>query len=149
MCIALPQNLTRSRATRFARSSLSIAAAMVLVVAAAIGALAIPAAHAGQTVTVTMTDEPARFVPQDLKIKAGTTVEWKNTGATLHSVTADPTKAQVASHVSLPKGAKVFDSGFMPPGATYSQTFTVPGVYKYICIPHEANGMIGEVDVTK
>jgi plastocyanin len=76
-------------------------------------------------------------------------VVWKNTGATLHSVTADPSKAQTASHVSLPKGAKEFDSGFMPPGATFSQTFTIPGEYKYICIPHEQNGMIGEVEVKK
>jgi plastocyanin len=149
MSIVSPRNLTRSRINRFARSRPSIAAAMLLATAAAIGAVAISAARAGQTATVTMTDEPARFVPEELHIKVGTTVVWKNTGATLHSVTADPSKAQVASHVSLPKGAKEFDSGFMPPGATYSQTFTVPGEYKYICIPHEANGMIGEVEVKK
>jgi plastocyanin len=149
MPIVSPCNLTHSRIVRFARSRMSIAAAMLLAIAAATGAIAIPTARAGQTVTVTMTDEPARFVPQDIKIKVGTKVEWKNTGATLHTVTFDPSLAQVKSHVSLPKGVKPFDSGFMPPGATYSQTFTVPGEYKYICIPHEANGMIGEVDVKK
>ena len=142
-------NLTRSRTARFVRLRPSAAAAMLLAMAGAIGAAAIPAAHAGPTATVTMTDEPARFVPQELHIKVGTTVVWKNTGATIHSVTADASKAQVASHVSLPKGAKEFDSGFMPPGATYSQTFTVPGEYKYICIPHEGTGMIGEVEVKK
>jgi plastocyanin len=149
MYIVSPCNLTLSRIARWACLRSPVGAAMVLAMVGAIGAAAIPAAYAGPTVTVTMTDEPARFVPQDLHIKAGTTVVWKNTGATLHSVTADPSKAQVASHVSLPKGAKEFDSGFMPPGATYSQTFTVPGEYKYICIPHEGTGMIGEVDVTK
>jgi plastocyanin len=149
MPIVSPCNLTLSRIARFLRLRPSVAAATFLAMAAAIGAAAIPAAHAGQTVTVTMTDEPARFVPQDLKIKVGTTVVWKNTGATLHSVTADASKAQVPSHVSLPKGAKEFDSGFMPPGATFSQTFTVPGEYKYICIPHEGTGMIGEVEVKK
>lgn len=125
-----------------------VSVAMLIAITAAIG-IAISPSYAGKTVTVTMTDEPARFVPQDLHIKVGTTVVWKNTGATLHSVTADPSKAQVAAHVSLPKGAKEFDSGFMPPGATFSHTFTVPGEYKYICIPHEQNGMLGEVDVTK
>lgn len=125
-----------------------VSVAMLVAITAAIG-IAISPSYAGKTVTVTMTDEPARFVPEDIHIKVGTTVVWKNTGATLHSVTADPSKAQVASHISLPKGAKEFDSGFMPPGATFSHTFTVPGEYKYICIPHEQNGMLGEVDVTK
>lgn len=126
----------------------SVSVAILVAIAAAIG-LAFSPSYAGKTATVTMTDEPARFVPQNLHIKAGTTVVWKNTGAALHSVTFDPSKAQVASHVSLPKGAKPFDSGFMPPGATYSHTFTIPGEYKYICIPHEQTGMVGEVDVTK
>ncbi len=98
---------------------------------------------------MTMTDEPAKFVPEKVKIEAGATVVWKNTGATIHTVAAVASKAQVASHVSLPEGAKEFDSGLMAPGGTYSQTFTVPGTYKYICIPHERDGMIGEVDVTK
>ncbi|QBQ54317.1 plastocyanin/azurin family copper-binding protein [Nitrosococcus wardiae] len=32
----------------------------------------------------------------------------------------------------------------MPPGGTYRHTFTVPGTYRYFCIPHEAQGMMGE-----
>jgi plastocyanin len=143
-----PSNPTRLRSIRLPHPGASVAVALA-VMAAAITFSRIPVASAGATTTVTMTDEPARFVPEKLKIKVGTTVEWKNTGATLHSVTADATKAQVPAHVSLPKGAKEFDSGFMPPGATFSQTFTVPGDYKYVCIPHEKNGMIGELDVTK
>jgi plastocyanin len=149
MHIASTRNLTLRSKIDPGREMLYRTVAVAIAITAAIGAVAIPAAAGGNTVTVTMTDEPARFVPEDLHIKVGTTVVWKNTGATLHSVTADPSKAQVKSHVSLPKGAKEFDSGFMPPGATFSQTFTVPGEYKYICIPHEATGMLGEVDVKK
>jgi plastocyanin len=149
MYILSPRSLTRSRIAHVVRSRALIAAVAFLATTVAIGAAEIPWAHAGATATVTMTDEPARFVPEELKIKVGTTVEWKNTGATLHSVTADASQAQVKSHVSLPKGAKPFDSGFMPPGATFSHTFTVPGEYKYICIPHEQNGMLGEVEVKK
>jgi plastocyanin len=144
-----PSNLARPRVIFLPRAGASLTVALAVMAAAAITFGRVPVAHAGATATVTMTDEPARFVPEDLKVKVGTTVEWKNTGATLHSVTADASKAQVPAHVSLPKGAKEFDSGFMPPGATFSQTFTVPGEYKYICIPHEKNGMIGEVEVTK
>jgi plastocyanin len=51
--------------------------------------------------------------------------------------------------VVLPSGAKPFDSGFMPPGQTFDYAFTTPGVYKYTCVPHEKDGMKGEIDVTK
>ncbi len=106
-------------------------------------------AAAGKTVVVTMTDEPPTYVPQKLKIKEGTTVTWKNTGKTLHDVTTEANMVQNKSDVELPKGAKPFDSGFMPPGASWSYTFTVPGHYKYACIPHEKGHMVGEVTVTR
>lgn len=104
---------------------------------------------AGQTVVVTMTDKPPAYVPPKLTVKVGTTVLWKNTGQALHDVTTDASKAQNKSDVSLPPGAKPFDSGFMPPGTSWSYTFAVPGKYKYACIPHEKDHMIGEVTVTK
>ncbi len=104
---------------------------------------------AGKTVVVTMTDKPPTYVPEKLTIKVGTTVEWKNNAKTLHDVTTDADSAQNASDVALPPGAKPFDSGFMPPGASWSYTFTVPGHYKYVCIPHEKDHMIGEATVTK
>ena len=48
------------------------------------------AAHAASTiVTVTMTDKPPTYCQGKLTIKACTTVEWKNTAATLHDVTTD------------------------------------------------------------
>lgn len=108
------------------------------------------AAHAASTtVTVTMTDKPPTYLPGKLTIKAGTTVEWKNTAATLHDVTTDSSAVQNAKDVSLPPGAKPFDSGFMPPGGTWSYTFSVPGHYVYACIPHEKDHMLGEITVTK
>ena len=86
MSIVSPRTLNRSRKNSSVRMILSTSAAILIPIAAAIGVVAIAPAHAGNTVTVTMTDEPARFVPQDLKIKAGTTVVWKNTCATLAPV---------------------------------------------------------------
>jgi plastocyanin len=103
----------------------------------------------GKTVVVTMTDEPPTYVPAKLTIEVGTTVEWKNTGNSLHDVTTDPSMAQNKSDVALPPGAKPFDSGFMPPGASWTYTFTVPGHYSYVCIPHEKAHMIGEITATK
>ncbi|MGH7908036.1 MAG: cupredoxin domain-containing protein, partial [Candidatus Binataceae bacterium] len=72
-----------------------------------------------KTVKVTMTDTPAKFLPEKLALKAGDTVEWTNNAQTLHTVTADPAKAVNKGDVVLPKGAKPFDSGFMMPGKSY------------------------------
>lgn len=114
-----------------------------LFLVAATSAFAAPAA------TVKMSDTPPKFLPEKVSIKAGQTVEWINSAATLHSVDADPSMVQNAKDVVLPPGAKPFDSGFMQPGAKFDYTFKTPGVYKYTCVPHEADGMKGEVDVAK
>ena len=100
-------------------------------------------------VEVKMTDNPPRFVPEKVTINAGDTVNWDNNAQNLHTVTADPAKAADKNSVSLPAGAQPFDSSFMPPGAKFKYTFTVPGTYKYFCIPHEKDGMVGYVVVKK
>jgi plastocyanin len=42
-------------------------------------------------------------------VRAGETVEWKNTDATMwHSVTADPERVAKPSNVALPAGATPF-----------------------------------------
>lgn len=104
-------------------------------------ALAAPAA------IVKMTDTPPKFEPAKVTIKVGETVQWVNNAATLHSVDADASMVQSPKDVVLPAGAKPFDSGFMSPGATFEYKFTVPGTYKYTCVPHEKDGMMGEVEV--
>jgi plastocyanin len=121
---------------------------MTLVVLTVLG-VALPSIAAAKTVEVKMTDTPARFAPEKVAIKVGDTVEWNNNAASLHSVTTNKSVAQNPSDVSSPPAAKPFDSGFMPPGAKWSYTFTVPGTYKYLCLPHEKDGMVGYVVVTK
>jgi plastocyanin len=96
---------------------------------------------------IKMSDKPPKFLPDKVTIKAGQTVEWVNNAKTLHSVDGDPTMALKPSDVSLPPGAKPFDSGFMKPDMTWDYTFKVPGTYKYTCVPHEKDGMNGEVVV--
>jgi plastocyanin len=124
-----------------------VGSVMALAVAAAV---VVPAtAIAGPAVVIKMTDKPPTFEPKTASIKVGQTVEWVNNAATLHSVTADPDSAQKPGDVSLPPGAKPFDSGFMKPGGTFDYTFTVPGTYKYLCVPHEKDGMIGTIVVSK
>jgi plastocyanin len=104
---------------------------------------------ARQPMVVEMLDAPPSFQPARTTIKAGDTVEWKNVGSQLHHVTTDPAAALKKGDVASPPGAKSFDSGFLKPGETFSETFSVPGVYRYTCAVHEAKGMSGEVVVEK
>lgn len=108
---------------------------------------AVPSIAAAKTVEIKMTDTPPKFVPETVTIQKGDTVEWINNAASLHSVTTNPAVAQDPKDVSSPAGAKPFDSGFMTPGAKWSYTFTVPGTYKYLCLPHEKDHMVGIVVV--
>jgi len=98
-------------------------------------------------VIIKMSDKPPKFLPDKVTIKTGQTVQWVNNAKTLHSVDGDPTMALKPSDVSLPHGASSFDSGFMKPGMTWEYTFKVPGTYKYTCVPHEKDGMNGEIVV--
>jgi plastocyanin len=121
----------------------------VLVLTGATALVAPATAIAAPDVVVKMTDKPPMYMPMKVAIKVGQTVEWVNNAQTLHAVTTDPDSAQKPGDVSSPPGAKPFDSGFMRPGMTFDQTFTVPGIYKYVCLPHEKDGMIGYVTVSK
>jgi plastocyanin len=54
-------------------------------------------------------------------------VTWvNNDGSVHHTVTS----------TSVPSGATSFNSGDMAGGATFTYTFTVPGVYQYDCVYH-------------
>ncbi len=104
------------------------------------------ATAAGPAATVEMNDE-MRFVPDRITIRPGATVEWKNISRQVHTVTADPKWATSPQNFQLPDGAKTFDSGDIAPGKTYRRAFTVPGTYRYFCIPHQTSGMVGEIVV--
>jgi plastocyanin len=95
---------------------------------------------------VTMTDR-LMFAPDTVTIQVGSAVRWTNTSVLPHTVTADPAKAAKAENVQLPAGADAFDSGDMASGAVFVHTFTVPGTYRYVCIPHELAAMVGVVVV--
>ena len=126
--------------TAFRRAGAALAALVLI-------AGAVPSIAAAKTVEIKMTDTPPKFVPLTVTIQKGDTVEWINNAASLHSVTTNPAVAQDPKDVSAPAGAKPFDSGFMTPGAKWSYTFTVPGTYKYLCLPHEKDHMTGIVVV--
>ena len=72
------------------------------------------------------------FDPSSITVKVGTTVVWRNNGQQTHDIHARDGS---------------FDSPLLNPGNTFTFTFTKPGLYPYYCIPHEGDGMIGQVEV--
>jgi plastocyanin len=116
-----------------------------------IGLLAAGNCHAQEdkpaaAIIVRMTDE-LRFEPARVVIHVGASVEWQNKSSQPHTVTADARRAADGTEVVLPARAAPFDSQLIAPGGSYRHAFTVPGTYKYICVPHAALGMTGEVIV--
>ena len=62
-----------------------------------------------------------QFQPQELTVKTGTTVEWKNEDIVPHTVTADDGS---------------FRSGKINPGKTWKLTAKAAGTFNYTCTPH-------------
>jgi plastocyanin len=114
----------------------------------------------GTTHTVNMTDG-LKFEPDSLTVAAGDTVVWENVGGIGHSVTAYENE--------IPDGATYWasggfdseqaardaysagdpDSGDVAGGESYEHTFETTGTHGYFCIPHEAAGMKGEIEVVE
>jgi plastocyanin len=95
-----------------------------------------------------------QFEPANTAISQGDTVEWVfESGG--HNVSGHP---DAHSDVSLPEGAEPFASydisgddinhvSLNEAGTTYRHTFEVTGEYTYVCVPHAASGMIGQLTV--
>jgi plastocyanin len=100
---------------------------VALVVVALVAAASVASAEAPAR-TVTM---PGKlYDPANLDVLVGTTVTWKNDDSTNHTATAEN---------------DAFASGYVPPGGTYSFTFTRQGRYEFRCTIHKQ--MRGVVDV--
>ncbi|QWC19675.1 plastocyanin/azurin family copper-binding protein [Halorubrum sp. 2020YC2] len=99
----------------------------------------------------------AAYQPREITVSVGATVVWENTSARAHTVTA--------TEGGVPDGAEFFASGgfddyesalsawqsdfggILESGDRFEHTFTVPGAYEYVCIPHREGGMYGTVVV--
>jgi plastocyanin len=137
----------RKPRSRFILRVVIVAAAFAI--AASLALLPDPAHAASSPVVIKMTDAEPFYTPLRVGIRVGETVQWVNGGETVHSVSTNAANAQILNDASIPKGAQPFDSGFIPPGGDFSYTFTVPGTYRYFCLPHEKAGMVGEIVVKK
>jgi plastocyanin len=88
------------------------------------------------------------FLPANLVIPRGSMVAWHNRADSVHTVTADPAKAQRPERIILPTGVEAFDSGDLFPGNRWAYTFETPGDYVYFCRYHELEEMIALIRVT-
>jgi halocyanin-like protein len=74
------------------------------------------------------------FGPAAVHVDNGATVVWEWTG-------------EGGAHNVVEQGNEVFNSGSAKSSGTYEYTFEEDGIYNYVCIPHEASGMLGVVVV--
>lgn len=88
------------------------------------------------------------FDPVGVLIEPGSTVRWVIAGG-VHSTTAYH-PAHGGRPLRIPEGAEPWDSGILTrPGESFEAALTVPGVYDYFCLPHEAAGMVGRIVVAE
>jgi len=86
------------------------------------------------------------FDPIGLYVEPGATVRWI-VRENVHTATAYHPRNDSHS-LRIPERAVPWDSGFLVhPGDHFDVTLTVPGVYDYYCMPHEAAGMVGRIVV--
>ena len=109
---------------------------MVFLVPSTVLAKAQPAQGGATTVNATETGGGSSFVfqPNNITIKTGQTVTFKNTGTAPHTATADDGS---------------FDKTPLNPGDSYTTpAFTKPGTYTYKCTYHASLGMTGTIVVS-
>ena len=115
--------------------SLIFVAAMVVYFAATAYAVGtVPSATYGTVVYISETPVTWNYTPQTIRVVIGvnSTVTWVS-----HSISYDTVTA---------RGGE-FGSGIIPPGGTFTYTFTSPGSYEYYCQFHP--WMTGVVLVTR
>jgi len=79
------------------------------------------------------------YNPAQLSVTAGTTVTWINQDTVGHTVTEgnpDSPKSPAQRMFDSSHGTEGANVITIPPGKSYSFTFTTPGEYDYYCIPH-------------
>ena len=74
------------------------------------------------------------FAAPSITIDRGTTVRWRNSTSTFHTVTPDGHQAFTERQTNAN-------------GQTFETRFDAAGTYRYFCSPHRALGMTGEVIV--
>lgn len=95
-------------------------------------AVASTSVEAGEVVVVSI--EKMQFIPQQIKIKPGTTVKWVN-------------NEKRNNHSILFEAEGIPESDRLFPDESWQRTFEKPGIYPYLCGPHHE--MTGVVEVAE
>ena len=91
-----------------------------------------PPPGAGEVTEVTLSN--FAFSPASVTVDRGTTIRWRNSTSTFHTVTPD--------------GHQVFaEWQTNTQGQTFEVRFDSPGTYRYFCSPHRDLGMTGMIVV--
>ncbi|MBX6322056.1 MAG: hypothetical protein IRY94_09535 [Rhodospirillaceae bacterium] len=86
------------------------------------------------------------FDPIGLFVEPGATIRWV-VHENVHT-TAAYHPANDHHSLRIPETAQPWNSDYLVnPGDHFAVTLTVPGVYDYYCLPHEAAGMVGRIIV--
>lgn len=79
------------------------------------------------------------FIPDSVRVSAGTTITWVNCD--------DPAGSPSAVDHTSTADDGTWDSGLFSPGEKFSREFSQTGSFPYHCIPHRGIGMVGTVVV--
>jgi plastocyanin len=109
----------------------SIATALALAILAVAGVFPIASAQAA---AAEVQIDQFTFAPQQVTVKAGTTVTWLNDDDVPHTVASS---------------TKLFKSKTLDTKDSFSFTFTTPGTYEYFCSlhPHMTGAVVVEAAI--
>lgn len=88
------------------------------------------------TVQVGAGEQGLAFDPAAVRVSPGTTVVWEWTG-------------KGGRHNVVEQEGSFKSPYYVGPGRTFEQTFDEATVVKYLCEPHESQGMLGVVEVVE
>jgi len=76
----------------------------------------------------------AGFVPDEIEIKPGDSVTWVNEDADVHTITSWREYQDEAGTVYADIG-KIWDSGDIAPGKSFTRKFNEAGTFEYLSFP--------------
>jgi plastocyanin len=87
------------------------------------------------------------FMPDLVKINAGSEIKWRNDSNLSHNVVGTYKKTAFGSQPQ-PQQNVTIDSGFIQPHESWKYEFNDKGVFEYHCTIHSAHGMKGTIIVS-
>jgi len=93
--------------------------------------------NTGKAVNIVTAGTGYRYDPEDVTVKIGDTLTWKNSGGTKHTVSSNGGQAVE------------FKSPTMQIDETFVRTFDKAGTFKYFCSIHGEDIMKGTITVTE